>query len=73
MCLSSIGSWFFPLSSLELIPHCEGPEEAKNPAGKSPPPDSDPLATLSLKEISTCGQAKSLQRKSSDLTASYNQ
>jgi hypothetical protein len=36
-------SWFFFLSSAELIVGIAGLEEAKNPAGKCTPPDSDPF------------------------------
>jgi hypothetical protein len=40
-----MSSWFFLLSPrLGYILEFAGPEKAKNLAGKSPPPDSDPFS-----------------------------
>jgi hypothetical protein len=41
--IDSMDSWFFLSFSAELVLDSSGdPQEAKNLAGKNPPPDSDP-------------------------------
>src|SRR5262249_54241770 len=50
-------SFFFSFSPLSYKFGIAGPEGAKNPAGKSPPPDSNPLSTPSLAKISPARQA----------------
>jgi hypothetical protein len=45
---------FFPAELIELV---AGPDRQRTTAGKSPPPDSDPLATPSLAKISPARQA----------------
>src|SRR5436190_24236799 len=45
--------FFFPVT---LILRFAGPEGAKNPAGKCPPPDSNPLETRSLEKITPACQ-----------------
>src|SRR5215510_11383830 len=47
--------FFFPAT---LILRYAGSEEAKNLAGKIPPPDSNPLETRSLKKITPACQPK---------------
>src|SRR6266480_2833890 len=53
--------FFFPAT---LILRFAGPEGAKNLAGKCPPPDSNPLETRSLEEITPTCQARNPQPRS---------
>jgi hypothetical protein len=39
-----VDSWFFLSFPRSVVILIAGPEEAKNPAGESPPPDSDPFS-----------------------------
>src|SRR6266581_279532 len=55
--------FFFPAT---LILRFAGPEGAKNLAGKCPPPDSNPLETRSLEEITPTCQARNPQPRIAD-------
>jgi hypothetical protein len=44
----SLGSWFFLSFPRSIDLWIAGPEETKNPAGESPPPDSDPFSDAEL-------------------------
>jgi hypothetical protein len=51
-------SWFFlSFSQLAWIYGIAGPEEAKNLAGKVPPPDSNPFGDIECEKISQSRQA----------------
>jgi len=52
-----------PFLPLVWIYRVAGPEEAKNPAGRSRPPDSDPLAGASLPKIPIICQSKNVGRR----------
>src|SRR5262249_2809190 len=57
------GFKFLPFRPLVWIYRVAGPEEAKNPAGRSRPPDSDPLAGASLPKIPIICQLKNVGRR----------
>jgi hypothetical protein len=44
------------LTPAELVSEVAGPEETKNPAGESPPPDSNPFSDAEFEKISPVGQ-----------------
>jgi hypothetical protein len=54
-------TWSFLLFPAELVSGFAGPKEAKNLAGKAPPPDSDPFTTHRFGKIAFACQAQSLQ------------